>query len=94
MERWDIKLVNTILPTLKPDHQDARILRDVRDRADPQGYVTIHYSYGKTLSFGRVFSAGRGYQSLSRDLRPKMYEAFYVEDDIGNALPKHNVSGV
>jgi hypothetical protein len=48
-ERWDLERVQLLLDKLhaiSPPHYDVRILQFVKDHADKDGFLKVHYKYG------------------------------------------------
>jgi hypothetical protein len=89
-ERWDLERVQLLLDKLhviSPSHYDVRILQFVKDHADQDGFLTVHYKYAQGTSCGRLFSSGLSFQSCTVATRSFCSARFYVEDDLVNAFP-------
>jgi hypothetical protein len=89
-ERWDLERMQLLLDKLhviSPSHYDVRILQFVKDHADQDGFLTVHYKYAQGTSCGRLFSSGLSFQSCTVATRSFCSARFYVEDDLVNAFP-------
>jgi hypothetical protein len=89
MERWDLERVNWILDQLSgisPPHHDVRLLLQVKERVNKDGFLLVEYRHAQDASFGRVYS-GVGFQSCTKETRSFCSAQFYVEDDLVNAFP-------
>ena len=80
LEKWDLSLVNSRLSAIPSSHSDARVLRDVKNNLDSNGFLKVDYHYA------RVYS-GRGYSACTKETRSFCASAHYVEDDIVNSFP-------
>jgi len=88
-ERWDLERVQFLLDKLhmvSPPHYDVRILQFVKDHADKDGFLTVHYKYAQGSSCGRLFGSGLSFQSCTVATRSFCSARFYVEDDLVNAF--------